>query len=104
MSSLPDTEDVEEDNALVEGDAMMTEEDSELVVLGHSDTVQVPWDHLDSDLLWGRRAECNHSGHPRVVEAVNLEEDNSFRVAGRLLEEDMRSDALLLLSSCSNII
>ena len=89
---------------LAEGDAMMTEEDIDLVVLGHLGSVQVRWDHSDMDLLWKRRAVCNYSGHPRTVEAVNREEDSSCPVAGHLGEEDMRSDDPLLPSSCLCII
>lgn len=80
---------------------MMTEEGIGLVVLDRSDTVQVPWDHLDMDLVWEDPASCNHFGHLQVVEAVNLKEGSNLPAVGRLVEEDMRPDGPLLPSSCS---
>jgi hypothetical protein len=77
----------------------MTEEDTVPVVLDHSGIVQVPWDHLDIALIGEHRVECNHSGRPQTAEAVNLEEDSSFPVAGHLVEGGMRSDDPLLPSS-----
>lgn len=82
---------------------MMTVEGMDLAVLGHSDTVQVPWDQPDMDLVWEHRAGRNHFARLQVVKAVNQkEEDNSFPAVGHLLEVDMRSDVLLLPSFCYN--
>ena len=77
---------------LAEGDAMMTEEDIDLVVLGHLGSVQVRWDHSDMDLLWKRRAVCNHSGHPQTVEAVTQEEDIDLVVLGHLGSVQVRRE------------
>ena len=103
--NLPHTVDVEEGSVLARGDAMMVREGIDLPVSGHSDIVQVPWDHPDTDLIDEDLARCNHCGRPQVVEAVSLQRDSSFPVAGHSAgEEDMRSDGRLLPSSCSCII
>ena len=95
------------EDSVLEGDAMMTEADIDLVVLDHSGSVQKLSDRLDIDLVWEILVDCSRFDHLQEAEVVSPdeeEEDNSLLAAAHLMEVDMYSDDPLLPSSCSSII
>lgn len=59
---------------------------------------------MDIELLLSLPVRHTHCGRPQLVQAVNLEEDNSLPAVDRLLEGDIRSDVPLLPSFCSMIM